>query len=1541
MKRLILALFFFALGTCAPHTPAQTGLTPAPVRVLGSIDETELVTLKGNIHPLARAPFDRGAAPGSMPTNRIRLVLRRSSEQQRELTQYLSDLQNPASPAYHKWLTPEQFGTAFGVSQLDLLQVQSWLQSHGFEIEKIPAARNVIEFSGTFDQVQSAFHTSIHTFIVNGETHLANLNDPQIPAALAPVIAGVGPLNDFHAKPMLVRGPNGRFDPSTGRIVPELTLSSNNTLYLFVDPADAAIIYDTPNSLLNPAYSGTTYDGTGVVIGIAGVSDLFTADVANYRMAFLGEASGSVNLPTVVVDGNDPGLTGAGTEALLDTEVAGGIAPKARTYFYTSADTDLSSGLLNAIFRALDDNTVSILSVSFSSCEAALGTSGNQVILEAAEQAAAQGITLTVSAGDNGSAGCDDFDTEAHATGSFAVNGFASTPYTIAVGGTDFDVLSTAFASYVNNTTSGAPPYYATALKYIPEKPWNDSTSVNTTYSNNVAQKNSNGEGNIVAGSGGISTVYAKPAFQSSLTPNDGARDLPDVSLLAGNGMYSATWVLCSDNVTDGVTSQAYTECLTTGGQFTSNTYFGGVGGTSASAPAFAGMLALVAQAHGSASDNYRLGQADNILYQLAQSKYSTIFHDITTGNNSVACASGSPHCGSNLFLTGYNAGTGYDLASGLGSVNAAAMVTNWTSVPLASTSTSLNINGFTTAYSGVHGQSLTFGVSVSPATATGVAGIVDNVGETAGGTASGPQNHGQIAVPLISGSGSISYNGLPGGSYTVWARYGGDTANASSTSTPPISVSISAEPSTTTLTVNAYDPLTGNAISTSNTPYGSYVFADAAITGTAEGSKTQGVASGTVQFLNGGTALGSSAVSSGNEASWPPLNSTAVPGGSYNLTAKYSGDASYDPSTSSSVAFTVVPEATKVTPYVHQYILGSSDSTGVEFYLQAAPNFGVSPTGAVTVAANGSTLDTFSLFMAGDFSEYLDATIQASQLVSGANTVTATYSGDSNYATSSTSFSMYVTSGGVTIGPIANMSVSPGNTAYAPVTLAPTGGFIGSVNTSCTVASAANNSVTCAAQPDYYLGGAGPISGMITAAATSSASAGSYNATLTVSNGSLTKVLSTASFTITVAAAAAAPSFAIFSNGNLDIGPGATSGNTSSVTIIPSGGLTGQLNLTCAVTTTMANPVAPPACSVPASVTITTAQAVIVPVSVTSSTTTTTGEYTFSVTATAASSSSVTGSSTAALIVTSSPAFALASASSVSYPPGATTGNTTTVTATPFNGYGGTVNLACTEVALTTVSGSASTYPECMVPSSIFVGGATPTSFTLTASATGNPYPVPGIYLFTLTGYDSVSASLTSQTAIQLTFGAPNAALALSNNGNITVAPGATTGNTSRITITPSGGFTGAVNLSCQVSTSMSSYSDLPTCSIPASATISGTTAATALLTVYTTAATSGALVPGPGYLRFGGLTTVLAVVFFLGVSSKRRKWMRVVGAIVVALSIGALGCGGGGGTGAGGGGSGGNSGTTAGAYSVTVTGTDEATGKITAQTTVALSVN
>jgi trimeric autotransporter adhesin len=193
---------------------------------------------------------------------------------------------------------------------------------------------------------------------------------------------------------------------------------------------------------MNPAYHGTTYDGSGVTIGIVGDSNLSAQaiqDIANFRALFLNDPNG-LHAPNIVVDGNDPGENGDEIEALTDIELAEGIAPGANVNFYTSANTDLSQGLMLAVQRALNDNAVNVLNVSFGSCEYYEGASGNAAIAEMWQQAVAQGITVTVSSGDSGSASCDA-DSETEAQMGLAVNGLASTPYNVAVGGTDFTAL--------------------------------------------------------------------------------------------------------------------------------------------------------------------------------------------------------------------------------------------------------------------------------------------------------------------------------------------------------------------------------------------------------------------------------------------------------------------------------------------------------------------------------------------------------------------------------------------------------------------------------------------------------------------------------------------------------------------------------------------------------------------------------------------------------------------------------------------------------------------------------------------------------------------------------------------------------------------------------------------------------------------------------------------------------------------------------------------------------------------------------------------
>ncbi len=1322
---IILTLAMAVGGSSGLRAQSASAEHPAP-RITEAIDEAHRTTLSGNVHPFAVARYDKGEAAASTPTGSIQLVLRRSAVQQHALMQYLSDVQNPHSSSYHKWLTPGEFGARFGIGDADLETLETWLQRYGFKVERVSKSRNAIQFSGSFGQVESAFHTSIHIFQINDVSHFANVSDPQIPAALKAVVAGVGPLHDFRPTSQAQYGGKARFDTSSHRIKPELTLfNSTAEPYLYVDPADAATIYDTPNATLNANYTGTTYDGTGINIGIIGDSNITMTDVSNYRVAFLNETAANANLPTVVVDGVDPGINGDEAEALLDDEIAGGLAPKAKLYLYIAANSDLQTGIFDALVRALDDNEVSVLNLSFGACEAGLGTSGNTFVMEMMQQAAAQGISVTVSTGDNGSAGCDNPNGETEANYGLQVSGLASTPYAVAVGGTDYDVLPANFSTYATDSNngqedSGAPPYYRTALSYIPEEPWNDSTSSNGDLASNSPGL-LGGSTNIVGGSGGASSCispattgdistcgggYPKPAFQSTLTPSDGVRDIPDVSFLAANGLYQAVWVVCSDSVANN-SATPYTDCETDNGAFTSTTSFSGYGGTSAAAPTMAGVLALVAQKTGS-----RLGQADYVLYQLAQSKYSTVFHDVTEGNNSVYCASGSPNCGGNSFLTGYDAGTGYDQASGLGSIDVAQLVNNWASAGLTNTSTALSINGSTGPINVVHGTSLTFAASVSPNAATGSVGIVDDANETANGI----KNNGQTLISLTGGSGSTMYNGLPGGSYTVYGFYGGDSSDAASTSNG-IPVTIAAEDSNIALNVGLY--AVNNALvpvtNLGSVPYGAYEEIQATVQGAAEGANTQGIATGTITLADNGTPLVSNQpLNAGNSILYEssPTGGSTFAIGAHSVAASYTGDASFKAGTSAPVNFTIVKGPTSVDYLTNSTTISSQGSTQLYIYV-GTTSLGAYPTGTLTLTLNGAALTSFSSLNPGygnngAVGPWVIYTLQANKLNPGANTITGTYSGDSNYL---------------------------------------------------------------------------------------------------ASTGNLTITMTQAGFTLA-------------NSGAITVAGGATTGNTSKISITPTNGFTGLVNLTCAVTTSPSGATSAPTCSIPSSLDI----------------------------------------------------------------------------------------------------AAGSTLPTATL------------TFTTTTSTT------PGAYVVTVTGTDATTGKVTATTAVSATVtGTPTpGSFGLSGSGRITVAPGATTGNTATISVTPANGFTGQVNLACAVTTSITSPVDSPTCSLPTSVSISGTTAANATLTVATTAGTSAMNKPNRFGLA-GGAGAVFAAILIFGVP-RRRRWIPFA-LVLLALSVSWMaGCGG---TSTSGGGGAGSTGTSAGAYTVTVTGTDAATGKITATTAVTVTVN
>jgi subtilase family serine protease len=280
--------FVLVMLLAAVAATAANGQSQLPVQLVSpqALDQASLVTLRGNTHPLAQSRYDRGTAPTDMPAARIMLLLKRSQEQESSLQSYLQAVQDARSPYYRKFLTPEEFGKRFGVSDADLGTVKRWLQGQGFTVNQVNKGRTAIEFSGTIGQLQQAFHTTIHRYLIGGAEHLANASDPRIPAALSQVVAGVASLNDFKPRAHVVKGPKGRWSPELQRFTPELTITSGGGDVLLVGPGDAATIYDAPDSLNARLASGQAqYDGTGVTIGVAGDTWLNFSDISSYRIS--------------------------------------------------------------------------------------------------------------------------------------------------------------------------------------------------------------------------------------------------------------------------------------------------------------------------------------------------------------------------------------------------------------------------------------------------------------------------------------------------------------------------------------------------------------------------------------------------------------------------------------------------------------------------------------------------------------------------------------------------------------------------------------------------------------------------------------------------------------------------------------------------------------------------------------------------------------------------------------------------------------------------------------------------------------------------------------------------------------------------------------------------------------------------------------------------------------------------------------------------------------------------------------------------------
>ena len=570
-----------------------------PVDRITQTIENQVRVRRAATHPLARPEFDAGRVAAGTRMDRMVLVLQPDADQEQNLERLLTAQQDSNSPSYHQWLTPEDFGRQFGVSDHDLNQVIRWLQDQGFEVEPVAESRRQVIFSGTARQVEAAFRTEIHEYRVNGAIHRANARDIEIPAALAAVIGGVVSLHDFRSKPM-----HARFQPAASS--PEFTSGSTH----YIVPGDFATIYD-----VNPLYGSST-NGNGQSIAIVARSNLLRTDIQAFRSKFGLPASD----PNIIVNGSDPGVLSSDEqgEVELDTEWSGAIAPAASIQVVVSASTQTTDGITLSSQYIVNHNLAPIVSISFGSCESGMSRTENQFWNSLWQQAAAQGMTVLVASDDSGADGCDD---PSSSTGSgSSVNGLCSSPYSTCVGGTQFNDTNNpaAYWSSANSATR------ASALSYIPEIAWNESGS--------------NGGTGLWASGGGPSAIYSKPSWQTGRgVPADGHRDVPDVALAAaGHDGYL----------------------------FYLNGSFYAGSGTSLGTPSFAGLMALLDGRFGA-----RQGNANPSLYALAGKQSQggpAVFHDITQGNNTVPG------------VMGYNAGAGYDLVTGLGSVDANLLVNVW-----------------------------------------------------------------------------------------------------------------------------------------------------------------------------------------------------------------------------------------------------------------------------------------------------------------------------------------------------------------------------------------------------------------------------------------------------------------------------------------------------------------------------------------------------------------------------------------------------------------------------------------------------------------------------------------------------------------------------------------------------------------------------------------------------------------------------------------------------------------------------------------------
>jgi hypothetical protein len=793
---------------------SQTSAVKLADRVTSAVDNRTRAALAGSMPPRAQHSTDLGAIAPDSRLQGITLAFSRTPAQQADLSALILAQQTPGSPQFHQWLTPAQFGARFGVSDNDLAATESWLQSQGFTIDSVSPSRESITFSGNAASVESAFGAPLHYFRANSDTvtHFAPAGDLTVPAALSNVVLAVGNLSSYRPRPHVI-------------LKPAYTSSLSGSHH--VTPKDLATIYD-----INSLYSAG-YTGLGQTIAVVGETQVVPSDISNFQTA----AGVPINTPNLMyvpnsgTQGIDNNQTGDEAESDLDLEYASSVAYKATIDFVYTGNA-VNQGVFQSVIYAIQQDLAPIITISYGTCEPDLGTYYFNYYESYFQQAAAQGQTVINSSGDNGSTGCYGDGTPTSNQEQLAVSYPSSSQYVTGLGGTEFpaaDVTAaspvTAGTTYWAGATSTSTDDIGSALSYIPEQAWNDDSSAAVSSG-----------GGLSSGGGGISTLSARPSWQSGVTGITAGnfRLVPDVSL--NSSPNNAGYLYCSSDTAAIGFAGSCTNGFRVSSAYTNSTGLTIAGGTSFAAPIFAAMLAIINQAKGYTTGQGLIGPT---LYSLASNNatYAVAFHDINVANNGNNCTAGSTYC-SGAATGSYLTTAGYDEATGLGSVDLAKLVSVWptntstSSAGLSASTVTVTPNTITPALNTADSISIQVASkSGTGATPTGKVTVTDNGNAVTGS----PFN-------LTAGAYIYSYSSATAGVHTLVFTYSGDGTYATSRSTVILNVANSS------FTVSVTSPTisigSSGTVTVTVTPVNGY-------TGTVQLNVGGGYTSGNVQIAN------------------------------------------------------------------------------------------------------------------------------------------------------------------------------------------------------------------------------------------------------------------------------------------------------------------------------------------------------------------------------------------------------------------------------------------------------------------------------------------------------------------------------------------------------------------------------------------------------------------------------------------------------------------------------------------------------------------